>query len=128
MQAASFGTALFANWAARFPADAERLNVRAAMLLGFGHSVRETVAASDRMPQSSAFVIRTWINMLKQVSKCMRWGTTHTHIYIDMFIYTRTLYIYIYIYIYIYVYIYICIYIYICMYVYVVGFRHPNLD
>lgn len=64
--AASFGTALFTNWAARFPDEAEALGVRGAILLGFGHSVRDAVAASDAIVQSSAFVIRTWLRCLHQ--------------------------------------------------------------
>lgn len=36
------------------------------MLLGFGHSVRDAVAASDAISQSSGFVIRTWLKRLHE--------------------------------------------------------------
>ena len=62
--AGSMGTALFANWAARHPAAHAALRVGPALLLAFGHSVRETVDAIDAYTLCgtplSAFVLRAW--------------------------------------------------------------------
>lgn len=71
--AASFGTALFSNFAARRASEIEELGVSGALFLGFGHSVLETVTGSDQLAigpfgtvrgLTSKFPIKTWIKHL----------------------------------------------------------------
>lgn len=63
--ALSMGTALFCNWCARNSREAARLRIGPALLLGFGHSVPQTVGAADSIRLGgvatiSSFVIRKW--------------------------------------------------------------------
>lgn len=74
MFAASFGSALFANWAARHNDEVEALRLGPAFFLGFGHSVEDTVAASDTCgwlhgiagSPVSLIMISKWIRMLEE--------------------------------------------------------------
>lgn len=66
--AASLGSAVFTNWAARHRDEVKALRIGPALLLGFGHSVQATTRASDAYPllhgvggpPLSSLLINTW--------------------------------------------------------------------